>query len=419
MSPRPSSESGSQAAESVERATLSYGRSPRRTSLAWKNLTDAPIRTTVSLSGIGFAILLMFMQLGFLGSVGDTATVVFNRMDCDVVVRSQDYLHLYDPSSLPGDLPQWLEGLPEVRQVVPLDIGVTQWQNPLDHSFRAIALMGIDLDEPAFDLPELTPATRAQLRPTGAVLIDDASTDDFGPSDGIKFGPADIGRTTDVAGSQATVKGTFEMGTGLAANGALLSSRETFEELTPGRRGNRVSLILVTLEDSENVEAGLNAIKQRLRSLGGPASQAHAMTLNEVMKAERLQWYFQTPIGLIFGIGVVLAVVVGGVISYMVLASDLSSHLSEYATLKAIGYSNGYLVRTLLTQSTLLAILAFPPSLLMAYVLYYLTSHYSHIPIRMTTTWMFLVLGLSLLMCNAAGVFALRKLLKAEPASLF
>lgn len=399
------------------------GKPSRRTSLAWKNLTDAPIRTAVSIGGIGFAVLLMFMQLGFLGSVGDTATVVLKRMQCDVVVRSKDYLHVYDPASLPGDLPQWLQGLPQVRRATALDIGVTQWQTPRPvdgiRSFRAIALMGIDLDEPAFDLPELTPAVLASLRPTGSVLIDEASEKDFGPSDGQRFGVADIGTTTDVAGKQATLKGTFEMGTGLAANGALLASRETFEELTPGGRGNRVSMVLVTLQDPEQLESGLLAIERRLKSLGGPASQAEALTHAAIMSSERERWYWNTPIGLIFGLGVILAVVVGGVISYMVLASDVMAHLSEYATLKAIGYSNFFLVKTLLGQSTLLAILAFPPSLLVACGLYYVTSAVSSIPIRMTWQWIAIVLTLTLFMCNAAGVFALRKLLKAEPASLF
>ena len=384
-----------------------------------RNLADPPIRTIVSLGGIGFAILLMFMQLGFLGSVGDTATVVYDRLRCDVIVRSPDYLSIYDPASLRGELPKWLAGLPEVRRVIPLDIGVTQWQNPQDHSFRAIALMGIDLDEPAFVLPELSAGTRASLRPVGAVLIDDASGADFGPQQGGRFGRDDIGVTTDVAGSEATIQGTFAMGTGLAANGALLSSRDTFQKLTPGGHKNRVSLVLIQLADSERIDAGLQAINRRLQSLGGTSAYAVAITLDQAKSSEQQMWYTQTPIGMIFAIGVALAVLVGGVISYMILAADVTAHLSEYATLKAIGYSNRFLIKTLLTQSSLLAVLAFPPALILSLVLYYVTSIASGIAIDMTWLRVALVLTLSLLMCNAAGVFALRKLLKAEPASLF
>ncbi|WP_231603224.1 FtsX-like permease family protein [Neorhodopirellula pilleata] len=376
-------------------------------------------RTIVSIGGIGFAILLMFMQLGFLGSVGDTATVVLNRMPCQIVVRSPDYLHIYDTSSLPGNLPQLLESVSEVRDALPLDIGVTQWQNPIDHSFRAIAMMGIDLEQPAFELPELTPRMISTLRPVGSVLIDDASAIDFGPANRSHFGRLDVGTTTDVAGESARLAGTFEMGTGLAANGALLASRQTFEKLAPGQRPGRVSLILIRLDDPAQIASGLAAVRNRLQSLGGEASYAQAMTLDEAKAAEKDRWYRQTPIGLIFIVGVGLAVVVGGVISYMVLASDVAAHLPEYATLRAMGYSDGYLVKTLLSQSTLLALVAFPPSVVAAMGLYYVTSIVSSIPIRMTSTWIVVVFSLSLGMCNIAGVIALRKLLKAEPANLF
>jgi len=354
-----------------------------------------------------------------LGSVGDTATVVLNRMPCEILVRSPDYLHIYDTASLPGNLPTLLESVPEVKDALPLDIGVTQWQNPIDHSFRAIAIMGMDLEQPAFELPELTVPMVSTLRPVGSVLIDDASVADFGPADRNRFGQLDIGTTTDVAGEPARLVGTFEMGTGLAANGALLASRQTYAKLTPGQRRGRVSIVLIRLHDPQKVDQGLVAVQDRLRTLGGEASYALAMTLDQAKASEKNRWYRQTPIGLIFIVGVGLAVVVGGVISYMVLASDVAAHLPEYATLRAMGYSDGYLVRTLLSQSTLLAVLAFPPSLVAALGLYYVTSMVSSIPIRMTSTWIVIVFALSLGMCNVAGVIALRKLLKAEPANLF
>lgn len=390
-----------------------------QTPLAWRNLTHTVTRTIVSVSGIGFAILLMFMQLGFLGSVGDTATVVLDRITCPIIVRSPDYLHIYDSSSLPGDLTLLIEGVPEVADALPLDIGVTQWQNPMDHSFRAIAIMGVDLDQPPFELPELDAAMIAQLRPSGAVLIDDESASDFGPANGVRFSQQDIGTTTDVAGQRTRLAGTFKMGTGLAANGALLASRPTFAKLTPGRRRQRVSLVLVKLHDPLNLQAGVEAVERRLQSLGGEAQYAEVMTLDQIKSAEKNHWYRGTPIGLIFTVGVILAVIVGGVISYLVLASDVASHLPEYATLRAMGYSDGFLVRTLLSQSTLLALFAFPPSLVMASLLFTITSGLSTIPIRMTLTWIVVVFALSLVMCNIAGVIALRKLLRAEPANLF
>ena len=114
-----------------------------------------------------------------------------------------------------------------------------------------------------------------------------------------------------------------------------------------------------------------------------------------------------------------MAVLVGGVICYMVLAADVISRLPEYATLKAIGYSNAYLVKVLLGQAAWLSGVAFPPAVLASLMLYWVTSMYSGIPIRMTADRLLLVGMLSVGMCGAAGWIALRKMSQAEPANLF
>ncbi|MEM6366060.1 MAG: ABC transporter permease [Planctomycetota bacterium] len=395
-----------------------------RTSLALKNLTHSMGRLVVSMGGIGFAVVLMFMQLGFLGSVGETATVVLDRMTAapmafDLLIRSRNYLHVYDAGTIPSATVDWVATIPIVESATPIDIGVTQWQNPIDHSFRAIAIMGLELDNPGLYLPDVTAGQVAKLRPQGSVLVDDASSVDFCTPDGVAIGPTDKCQVTDVAGQQSQVVGTFEMGTGLAANGALLASRSTFQSLTPGRRPDQTSMALVRLESGVDPNEAVAAIRARLNHLGGEVKQAEVMTIAEAKKRERARWYRETPIGLIFSMGVALAVVVGGVISYLVLASDVQSHLSEYATLRAMGYSDRFLIATLLGQSTLLAVFAFPPAFLASLGLYRLTSYAASLPINMSWLWFGLVLLLTMVMCNVAGALALRRLLKAEPASLF
>ena len=182
---------------------------------------------------------------------------------------------------------------------------------------------------------------------------------------------------------------------------------------------DRVSMCLVKLRTGVTVAVGQAAIRARLAALSGSMPMADVLTLDEAKKAERWHWYVQTPIGIIFGVGVVLAVIVGGVICYMVLAADVISRLPEYATLKAIGYSNAYLMKVLLGQAAWLAGVAFLPAVLTSLTLYKITSLYSGVPIRMTSDRLLLVATLSLLMCGAAGWIALRKMTKAEPANLF
>ena len=389
----------------------------RRTSLAVHNLMHQPARTAVSVLGIAFAILLMFMQLGFLGSVGDTATLVYQRTPGELVVRSSEYLSVYDPRSIEASVLNRLATVPGVTEARPLDIGVASWQNPNNGEFLAVAMMGIDLTRPVLKLDELQSLLPLLRRPDH-VLVDRTSRADFGPHDNVAFGDNDIGVTTEINYQNVSIAGTFEMGTGLAANGAVLTSREGFRRLTRGD-GSQVSMVFVELDKDVEPEAGKQTIIDLLRRGGGPLAHATVLTLTEAESLERQHWYLETPVGIIFWIGVALAVVVGGVICYMVLTADVIARLPEYATLKALGYSTGYLGRTLLLQSTLLALVALPVATLAALSLFQLASAASGLPIRMTWEWLTLVSTLSISMCGVAAMLALRKLSKAEPASLF
>ncbi|WP_153558060.1 FtsX-like permease family protein [Roseimaritima sediminicola] len=389
-----------------------------RTPLAWKNLTHQPARTIVSIGGIAFAVLLMFMQLGFLGAVGDTANNVYQRLDSDLVLRSPEYLHVYDPRSIPRDVLRQVAVLDEVASVKPLDLGMSSWQNPHNHEFRVVAVIGVDIHNNPLRLPEVESQLPLLMHPDH-VLIDRTSSADLGPVDGRRFGAADVGRTTTALGQTVRIVGTFAMGTGLAANGQILTSRDGFLEISPTAEPDRVSMLLVRTPQGVTAQRARRSIQTALAARGDEAASIDVLTVQEAMQAERRRWYQETPIGIIFAMGVALAVIVGGVICYMVLAADVLAHLPEYATLKAIGYSNGFLGRVLLVQAGLLALFALPPALLAALALYEVTSYFAGVPIRMTGLRIALIACLSILMCSAAGIIALRKLSKAEPANLF
>ncbi len=390
---------------------------PRRTSLAIHNLLHQPARTIVSILGIAFAVLLMFMQLGFLGSVGDTATLVYEHTPGQIVVRSREYLSVYNPRSLDAEVLNRLITLPSVTAVRPLDLTVASWQHPTSGAYLAVAMMGVDVDSPALDLDELA-EQRSLLRRPEFILMDRASRNDFGPANGIQFGAEDVGRSTAINFRRVQIAGTFQLGTGLAANGAALTSRAGFARLARND-SSRVSMVFVDLASGISVDEGRRAIQEKLSQGGGTLAHADVLSLQQAQEIERRHWYLEKPVGVIFWIGVALAVVVGGVICYMVLSADVVAHLPEYATLKAIGYSNAYLGRTLLTQATLLAMAALPLATLAALGLYRVTSALSGLPIRMTWQWILLVSVLTLVMCGVAGMLTLRKLSKAEPASLF
>jgi len=104
---------------------------------------------------------------------------------------------------------------------------------------------------------------------------------------------------------------------------------------------------------------------------------------------------------------------------YQMMAADIQNHLSEYATIKAIGYRNGYLFRVVLWQASLLAIVGFIPGLLASEGIYEVTRQAARIPIDMTASRAIFVLLLTVAMCFCSGLLAIRKLQSADPADLF
>jgi len=361
------------------------------------------------------AIVLMFMQLGFLGAVGDTATLIYQQMPMDVVVRSPDYLHLFEPAAVRSDYRMTLQAVPEVAEVRQLDAGLVNWRNRVTAEPRTMAAIGIDPASPGVITGELQEKLHRLVRPD-LVLVDRASRAEFGGLHG-KFSQDDVGTSTEVNGRQVRIAETFYLGTGLAATGAMVTSREGFKRLMPEGTHNQTSLFLIRLREGVAPPQGRDAIAAHLASNG--LTHLMVLTADQALRAEKGRWYWETPIGMIFLIGVFLAMIVGGLICYMVLASDVIANLPEYATLKAIGYSSPFLAKILLEQAILLASIALVPAMILSLLLYRFTGELAGIEIVMTSSRLVGVSLLSMLMCMFAGVVALKKLTQAEPASLF
>lgn len=410
----------------------------RKTPLVFKNLTYQLARTAVSIGGIMLAIVLMFMQLGFLGAVGETAAIVYGRMQFDLLVRSPDYLHLFESGMVSDSVLTTVAGVPGVTDVRPLDTllgGYSKIKVGTENQYeeaenrpslqslirtttdsRGIAIFGIDPNRSALNLDELR-AKSDKLAIPSQVIIDTKSSKDFGPSNGVAFNSKDIGASAEINGQRVTIAETVELGTGLAATGAVIVSRQGFERLSGGMNRNSTSLILLRCTSGSNIQVVQDRVQKRLSELGFEHLQV--LTREQVLQAEKDRWIYETPVGIIFSMGVGLAVVVGAVICYMVLASDVIAKLPEYATLKAIGYSNFYLSGLLIKQALALAISALVPAYFLSILLYYLVSVKIGVDIEMSLSRLVIVSALSIAMCMAAGLIAVRKLAKAEPASLF
>lgn len=403
------------------------------TPLAWKNLVHSKVRTAVALAGVGFAVILMFMQIGFKDAIRKTATQIYEALEFDLMLRSPAYLHLTDPRTFPRERVYQAASLAEVTHAQPFYLGLSEWQAPQENvrgddswegDWRAIITMGVDPYDPAFRAPAIRRAAR-QLTDRRFVLMDQKSKPEFGPANGEQFGPADVGRTTTLGDGRFRIIGVFELGTGLAANGACLVNLDGFKTACYWQPIDEANFGLLQLAPDADLESSRLAVQQLLGPplVEGPPSARPAdvevLTRQEVNAREERRWVEGTPLGKIFNMGVYVALFVGIAIVYQVLSTDIANMMGEYATLKAMGYPNRYLTKVVLQQSILLALVGYVPSIFISWALYILIEKASGMPMQMTAPTAATVLALAVLMCVLSGLAALRKLYRADPADLF
>lgn len=299
---------------------------------------------------------------------------------------------------------------PAVLRVQPVHLTLTPWRNPENGRTRSIQVLGFDPTYPILKDPELADHAD-QLKQLGAVLFDRLSRPEFGPVEALR---ARAGRLeTEVNRKHVDVVGFYSMGASFAADGGILTSEQTFRKITPEVKRDEIEFGLIFLKPgADPTQVRLNL--QKL--LGDPVS---VLTRRELELREENYWRDSTGIGFIFNLGVGMGFMVGVVIVYQILHGDIADHLPQYATLKAMGYSNGFLLTMLAQESLLLALLGYGPGILLSLGLYHQASAATSLPIFMTPERAAGVLGATVVMCLLSAAIASRKLLAADPAEIF
>ncbi len=404
-----------------------------KTPLAWKNLVYNKVRTAVALAGVAFAVILIFMQMGFLGAVRKTATQIYDALDFDLMLRSPAYLHLTEPRSFPRARVYTAQSHPDVAKTRLFYLGLCEWQAPQpadvqpedwNGQWRGIIAMGVDPHDPPLLREDLRRETK-KLTDARFLLIDSKSKPEYGPKNKVQFDESDVGVETAISNLLVRIVGVVELGTGLAANGACILNFDGFARACFWQPIDEVNFGLVTLREGVDPEAARLRLAKLLGetdpsgAVSSTPADCEVLTRAEVVEREEYRWVVQTPLGKIFNLGVWVAVFVGMSIVYQVLSTDIANMMSEYATLKAMGYTNRYLANVVLQQSVLLAGVGYIPSLLISWVLYILIGARSGMPMQMTWQTAAIVFVLAIVMCVVSGLFALRKLFAADPADLF
>jgi putative ABC transport system permease protein len=378
--------------------------------LAWLQLRRQKIRLTVAIAGVAFAVILMFMQLGFQDALFRSAVNVHRQLRGDLFFFHPNYNAIAFPTYFPRVRLYQALGFAGVRSVIPIYTAVVPWKNPETGRRRDVFVIGVDPSSDALEIPELRDQM-AIIRRADTVLYDEFSRPEFGPVAALyrAHGPV----TTEVRQRDITVRGLFHMGTSFGVDGTLFTSDLNFLRLNPHLTPAHVTIGAVQLEPGADPAALQAALRAHL-----PAD-VKILTKDEMIDQEVAYWARATPIGFVFAFGVVMGLVVGMIIVYQILFADISDHLQEYATLKAMGYANRYLATVVLMEATILGLTGFVPGVVLCERLYVVTKQATMLPMAIEPLRAGQVLVLTLVMCWGSALIAVRKLRAADPADVF
>lgn len=383
----------------------------RKTPLAWLQVSREKSRLAIALAGIAFADLLMFTQMGFKDALFNASVKPHYILNTDLVLANPQFETMFAVKSFSRERLYQAMRVDGIESISSLYIGSGPWRNPETNVDRPILIFGTDPTQSIFKVPEINQHLN-QLKMLNTVVFDQAGRTEFGPiAELLKKN-----KTVSIQLNQKEVQvvGVFSLGASFAADGNVVTSDSTFLNLFPERQPNQIDLGLIKV----NSNADLETVKANLQQLL-PKNEVSVFTLDEFAKREIDYWANSTAIGFIFTLGTVVGFIVGIVIVYQILYSDVSDHLPEYATLKAMGYGDGYLIKVLMQEALILAFLGFIPGFVASIGLYNLAASATLLPIIMSSERAITVLALTIIMCGGSGVVAMRKLRTADPSDIF
>lgn len=380
-----------------------------RLPIGWLQLTHKPMRFAAALVGVAFANVLIFVQLGIMNSMGAATLRPYEFFAADIMISAADANALSDGGNVAR---QWLLQAmadPDVLDGTGLFIANLPW----DRGDKDVSLtaFGLDPAKPAFLAPEIA-GDLALLEVQDAAILDRLARG-LGRDEAAAIRPQ-TPLSFETQGRTLTVYATFAGGGGFGGDGYLLVSDQTFLALFPARRSTAPDHILLRLRPG----ADADTVAARLRGLisdPGLRIRSYADAADEEISYQQTK----RPTGIVFGFGVLIGVLVGLVIVYQVLSTDVADHLREYATFKAMGYGRGFFISIVLEEALILGVLGFVPGVVFGTAILTLMGRMTTLPLAVTPGMALVVLAGTVLFSALSGAIATRRLAAADPADLF
>lgn len=380
--------------------------------VSWLQLTYNKSRLLISIIGVMFSVALMFITMGLRDAIYEDAVTIHKVLQADLFVQPYEVEYFFAlPSRVfPGRILYSLGALDGIESVAPFYIEWGLLQNTETLEKKSIAICAFQLDKPVFSIPSINQQVNI-LQNANTFLFDRLARSGYGPIP--ELVEENSSTTVNLSGKRTNIKGLFEMGGGiLSVNGLLVTSDSNYSAFF-NKPSAKVNMGLITLQPG----ADLEEVKARI--IDKLPDGIDVVTKAEFIATEKNYWATGSPIGFIFNTVATIGLLFGGVIVYQILFTQISDYLSIYATFKAIGYNDRFLVTTVLQEGLLMSVMGYAPGIPLCLYVYKFINAGTRLPVEMTLERCTTVLILTIVMCSLAGILSIRKLKEADPAELF
>jgi putative ABC transport system permease protein len=383
--------------------------------IAWQQLRAQKSQTISAIASIAFITALLFMQIGFRSAFLHSLLELPSLLKGDLFVFHASSVSALRPLQFSLRRLSQIPAFEEVESVMPIYTTPITMPDPSGQPelLRRVLVMGFPLLHSPLDIPEVD-ARLDILKRRGVFLIDELSRKQFRPiiEDINRHGRSRIEINAKGQRKQIFVEGLFPLGVSDVDNSHLLTSDTTFLDIF-NRPRNMINIGLVSVHPGADPQLLAEKLREYL------PSDVMVLLKHEMLAKDRHLFEFGTPLGIVFRIAVGTAVMIGIVVLYQILFQLVSKYLRDYATLKALGFSHGMLLRIVFTQALILAILGYLPGTAISLYLFEILTVKTGMEHVLTSDVAFSVLALVCFICLVSALLAIRQLRAADPADLF
>ena len=369
--------------------------------LAFRNLFHDRVQLVVTLIGILFSVVLMAVQLGLYLGASKMIVAPIDRADGDVWIMGYGTKNFEEAQPIDARLRMTALATPGVTRAIPLVAAFTEWKKPGGGSNLAV-VVGTDIEDGGLAPWNIVEGTLSGIGARDAVFVDRTYLSELGITG--------LGDTGQIGGNRVKVAGFTE---GIRS---FTTSPFIFTTLNRGRSllgmpSDKISYVLVKTEPGIAPEAVRDILRTKI-------PDGEVLTKAEFRARSLNHWMFATGAGIALIGGAVLGLIVGTVIVAQTLYGSTKDHINEFATLRALGSSSGFIHKVILTQAGLSAVIGYALGMVIALAVTYATEN-SALPMTMTWWLAAALFALTLIMCAVSAIAAINKVTKIDPVMVF